>query len=80
LAKAEQGLANLKEPMGTTFKKTDEMPWQRAEAVVDQFRAELKVSSVKSYSCRSRLDLHADGTHVQQAFVILYAYKASITT
>lgn len=52
LAKAEQGLADSKKPMGTTFMKTDEMPWQRAEAVVDRFRAEQKVSSVKPYSCR----------------------------
>lgn len=50
LAKAEQALAGPEEPIGTTFMKTDEMPWQRAEAVVDQFAAEQKVSSVKPYS------------------------------
>ena len=69
LQKAENALQGSKFPDPQFFSKDQKMPWQRAEEMIEQLRAEKKESSV-SYSCQSWTLV----TIGSQGFVIAHAY------
>ena len=52
LRKAENALQASKGPDPRVYSKDQKMPWQRAEEMIEQLRAEKKESSV-SYFCSS---------------------------
>src|SRR6266498_1430966 len=69
LRKAENGFQTPGDLPGRMYTKDHKMPWQRAEAMIEQLRAEKKESSV-SYFFQPWTPV----TIVSQGFVIVHAY------